>query len=151
MEITVLFPVHSKLLEGCLTCFEWTFYVRSCYSGNLEFKNIALVLKYTVTKVFIIDLVIESLGHLLMFIEDFGTWLTVFSPFQTATYILGTSMKVTHLTSLISTALWVPQKAETNTVHGTKVLYQARAMGTSGLATRKLQWLWFWPLTGLMH
>ena len=42
-----------------------------------------------------------ALGHLLMFIEDFDTWLTVFSPFQTATYILGTSVKAAHLIVLI--------------------------------------------------
>ena len=36
-----------------------------------------------------------------MFIEDFDTWLTVFSPFQTATYILGTSVKAAHLIVLI--------------------------------------------------
>lgn len=42
-------------------------------------------------------------------------------------------MKETHLLSLKSTALWIPKKAETKLIHGAKVLYQARAMGISGL------------------
>ena len=45
-----------------------------------------------------------ALGHLPMFSEDFDNWLTVFSPLPTATYILGTSMKATHLIVLILTA-----------------------------------------------
>lgn len=60
---------------------------------------LAFVLKATVAKVFVTELLTESLGHLLIFTDDFGTRLTVFSLRKIPTYIL------THLIPLISTAL----------------------------------------------
>lgn len=64
---------------------------------------LASVLKFTDTKVFVIELLTQSPGHLLTFIEDFGTWLTVFSPPQTPSYIPKTSMKVPNILHINST------------------------------------------------
>lgn len=107
--------------------------MHSCYYESLGLKIIlALVLKYTK------ELAMESPAHLLIFIEDFHTWLVVFSPPQSPTNILEDSMKATHLISLISTVLWIPERTETKLGNRVKVLCQARPICTRGLFNSKV-------------
>ena len=78
VEIIVLLQRHSKFLERCLAFNKFwlnKFFIHILVTLEIsDIKGIpALALKYTVTKVSVIELVIHSLGHLLMFVEDFGT------------------------------------------------------------------------------
>lgn len=74
--------MHSVLLEECLAFNTFWLNEFSIYIlVTLEIWDLkiilALVLKHTVTKVLVTELIIESLGHLLMFIEDFGNFLSI--------------------------------------------------------------------------
>lgn len=66
--------MHSKLPEGCLAFDKFWLNEFSIFIlVTLEICDLKIILaftlKYTVTKVFVIELFIDSLGHLLRFIE----------------------------------------------------------------------------------